>query len=155
MRFWHFFLYNSFTFIFEFFMTNKPPSCTKKHHESIKPESCQMAKTFFLLLLLLLPLVMTFMVVFAQNSTAFSQVWSLKRCLILVTEELWLYLRHHFLHLYTCVIIIQDCWIRNTVGVHGDRDSLCHPLLTRCSMNRDWSMILHSILQTSTWPKQD
>ena len=68
------------------------------------------------------------------------------KALQLVTEELWLRLWCHFLHVYACtqitqrnVIITQDCWIWNTVGVHGVfGESLV------------WSMILQPILHTST-----
>jgi len=43
-------------------------------------------------------------------------------------------------------IITQDCRIRNKVGVHGNREGVCHPLLlfTQC-LNRAWLMILQPI----------
>ena len=44
--------------------------------------------------------------------------------------------------------IFQDCWIRNTLCMHGDqtdRESLFHKWLTRC-LNRAWSMILQPIV---------
>jgi len=86
-------------------MTNNTPNGMKKHHKSTEPESYQTAKMF-----LRRPsskLHDPFTIVFTQNSTilhwavyqpiAFSQLWSLTRWFKLVTEELWLHLRRHFL----------------------------------------------------------
>ena len=63
---------------------------------------------------------------------ACSHLWSPMRQFKSVTKEVWLHMRCHFLHLYTCaqsskqwnIITTQDCWIRNTVGVHGDRENI-------------------------------
>ena len=51
-------------------------------------------------------------------------------------------------------IITQDRWIRNMVGVHGDRERLCHPLLTRCLnrfLVRDSSANIAYIYWRSLW----
>ena len=45
-------------------------------------------------------------------------------------------------------IIIQDCWIGNTV-VYMKTEGLWHPLLTQC-LKRAWSVILQPTLHTST-----
>ena len=137
-------------------MMNNTPSGAKKHCESTKPESRQMAKMFFFLLLLLLQtgwfkFAWLFHMVFAQNSsisteqcTSPSLFPGFMRRFEPLTEELWFPLWHHFFfHVYACtqitwqlnVIITQDCWIRNTVGVRGVfEESLV------------WSMILQPIL---------
>ena len=77
----------------------------------------------------------------------FLQAWSLTRWFKPLTEYLWLPLWcHSFLtcvHMRTnqqrIIIIMQDCWIRNTVGVQG----VLEKRLVR-------SMILQPILHAST-----
>ena len=113
-------------------MTNSTPSGAKMHRESTEPKSRQV---FFRQANSNLCDSLT--MVYAPNNSifhwavhqpiAFFQVWSHTRQFKPLTEDLWLPLRRHFIHMYACaqttkqriVVITQDCWIRNTVGVWG------------------------------------
>ena len=82
------------------FMTNDMPTGAKKHHESTKPPSRQMAM-FFFFRWASSKLRDSFTMVFAQTSSishwavhqpiAFSLLWSHSRWFKVVTEELWLH----------------------------------------------------------------
>ena len=146
-------------------MMNNTPSGAKKHHETTKPESCRTAKMLsfssssFSYSDGIVQICVTLSQWFLHKTAAFPlssvpahhffyKIWSLMRWFELLTEEVRLPLRRHFfLVVYTCaqitwpwnVIITQDCWIRNTVGVQRVLED-----------NLVWSMILQPILHTST-----
>jgi len=108
----------------------------------------------------------SFMMVFAQNSSifywavhqpiAFFQVWSHTRRFKPLTEELWLPVRCHFssrvcmgTNQQRNVIIKQDCWIRNTVGMRGvfEDSVILQPILHRKPVRGD--LLLCNRWQTS------
>jgi len=95
------------------FMTNNTHSGTKRHRKIRKlPNHQNVLSFFFLFFRWASSKLCDFTTVLTQKSsishcavhnlTAFSQLRSLMRCLKPVTQELWLPLQHHFLHLYAC-----------------------------------------------------
>jgi len=96
---------------------NNMTSGEKKHRESAKSESCQMAKMFFFLsscssdglvqncVMLSQRLLHSTLHWVVHQSIAFSQLQSLTRQFKPITIELWLHLCHHFFKHYTHVQI--------------------------------------------------
>ena len=139
------------------FMMNNTPSGMKKHRESTEPEICQM---FFFPSSSsssdgLVQNYTTHSRWFSYQTAAFyteqctspllshnfefswggSNRSLLNYCFICNTIFLTFTHAHKSLSNKTIIIIIQDWWIKKYGCVHGDRESLCHPLLTRC-LNR-------------------
>ena len=124
-------------------MTNKTPSGVKMHHESTEPESCQTAKIGFLPSGGLLQSCVTLSqfshktAAFTLSSAwpiAFSQLWTLMRCLKPPTQELWLHLQCHFLctHVHKALSnekqkhsLTQEIW---SVACMGSPTDKCHKL---------------------------
>ena len=146
-------------------MTNNMPSGAKSivKHQTRKLSDGQNVFLPFLFRQASSKLLDFFMMVFAWNCSilhwavhqpiAFSQLWSLMRHFELVAEELWLHLRHHFLH--TCTMQARRLILswgvlflrRWTTYIHIIDSELC-VMYWQCN---NFSFLQHAFIKQHQW----